>query len=575
MRLVLHQEFPLGRFHATPWRANPFDDPHGEWPPSPWRLVRAIVARWYQWSREAESDLKFDELDHLVAALCASTYRFHLPVHAHKGSPLRQYHPMEFGMDPPNFKAHEAVFAAAAQSGDETSDQQLKEAGALSWRKTEAGLAVRVGSKGAKKKREKIEELLGQPSEDWRSLFPDSGLRSYGTSLAQDNYWCVAPDEPVWWFLESDQWSEPLVSVLDRCLERVTYLGRAETLTRIRRASAKVPDPNCVLLEQRGPGAVPVLTPRADATRVDVERVTDDPEAVKRPVPPGACTLYAVRPARPPSRERRETPPARRDCRLLQFAIGWNVAPEARAIVRLTARFRGAVLRELLRIKTGDSTSTWSHIGASVRDAMADMVGKDAEGNPLSGHRHAEFLAWCEDGAPTRLLVWRSERPFDEHEQEAMLRAASRDASWAAAGPDTDTWKVRLVPLDRAVPPPAGFDGVHARCWESVTPYVPPRHHLRGGKVREYESLIAQIRRELRQRGFDDAERVEVEPIGEADWVAVHVPRRQANQRAFLGDRRGQAIRIAFPEPVTGPVRLGHSSSFGLGLFRPAPENFR
>jgi CRISPR-associated protein Csb2 len=531
--------------------------------------VRAIVARWYQWSREAESDLKFDELDRLVAALCASTYRFHLPVHARKGSPLRQYHPTEFGMDPPNFKAHEAVFPAAAQSGDEASDQKLKEAGALSWRKTEAGLAVRVGSKGAKKKHEKIEKLLGQPSEDWRSLFPDSGLRSYGTSLAQDNYWCVAPDEPVWWFLEGDQWTDPLVSVLDRCLERVTYLGRAEALTRIRRASDVAPDPNCVLLEQRGPGAAPVLTPRADATRVDVERVTDDPEAVKRPVPPGACTLYAVRPVCPPSRERRETPPARRDCRLLQFAIGWNVAPEARAIVRLTARFRGAVLRELLRIKTGDSTSIWSRVGASVRDAMADMVGKDAEGNPLAGHRHAEFLAWCEDGAPTRLLVWRSVKPFDEHEQEAILRAASREVSWAAAGPDTDAWKVRLVPLDRAVPPPAGFDGVHARCWESITPYVPPRHHLRGGKEREKESLIAQIRRELRQRGFADPERVEVELIGEAHWVAVHVPRRQANKRAFLGDRRGQSIRLVFPVPVAGPIRLGHSSSFGLGLFRP------
>ena len=56
MKLVLRQEFPLGRFHATPWRVNPFDDPHGEWPPSPWRLVRAVTARWYQWARETEQE---------------------------------------------------------------------------------------------------------------------------------------------------------------------------------------------------------------------------------------------------------------------------------------------------------------------------------------------------------------------------------------------------------------------------------------------------------------------------------------------------------------------------------------
>ena len=76
MRLVLHQEFSLGRFHATPWRANPFDDLMANGHPVPWRLVRAIVARWYRWSREAESELTLDELDRLVAALCTSAYRF-------------------------------------------------------------------------------------------------------------------------------------------------------------------------------------------------------------------------------------------------------------------------------------------------------------------------------------------------------------------------------------------------------------------------------------------------------------------------------------------------------------------
>jgi CRISPR-associated protein Csb2 len=572
MRLVLHQEFPLGRFHATPWGANPFDDPHGEWPPSPWRLVRAIVARWYQWSRESESDRKSDELDRLVAALCVSTYRFHLPVHARKGRPLRQYHPTEFGMDPPNFKAHEAVFAAAAQSGDETRDQQLKKAGALWWRETEAGLAVRVGSKGAKKKREKIEKLLGQPSEAWRSLFPDSGLRSYGTSLAQDNYWCVAPDEPVWWFLEGDQWTDTLVSVLDRCLERVTYLGRAETLTRIRRASDKTPDPNCVLSEQRGPGSVPVLTPCADATRLDVERVTDHPDALKASIPTGARTLFAVRPVRPPSHERREPPPVRRDCRLLQFAVGWHVAPDTSAIVRLTARFRGVVLRELLRIKTRDPSATWSRAGSQVRESVADMFGKDAEGKPLAGHRHAEFMVWVEGRVPTRLFVFRDGRAFDADEQAAVLLAAQREFSWTAAGPQNDTWKVRLVPLDRAVPPPPGFDGVPARVWESLTPYVPPRHHLRGGKLRESESLEAQIRRELSLRVGSDTKSIVVEQLVDTAWVSVHVPLAQSGRRASLGSRRGYTMRLTFSAPVTGPLRLGHSSSFGLGLFKPLVE---
>jgi CRISPR-associated protein Csb2 len=262
----------------------------------------------------------------------------------------------------------------------------------------------------------------------------------------------------------------------------------------------------------------------------------------------------------------------RSDCRLVQLAIGWNVAPEPRAVVRLTARFRGAVLRELLRIKTGNFSVTWSHVDASIRESVADMFGKNALGEPLASHRHAEFLTWCDDGVATRLLVWWDGRPFDEHEQAAILRAASRELSWAATGPDADAWKVRLVPLDRAVPPPPGFDETPARCWESVTQYVPPRHHLRNGRERARESVPAQIRRELASRGVAGAERVEIELVGDAAWVAVHVPRRRTSERSILGDKRGYRVGLVFPAAVRGPIRLGHSSSFGLGLFRPARD---
>jgi hypothetical protein len=238
--------------------------------------------------------------------------------------------------------------------------------------------------------------------------------------------------------------------------------------------------------------------------------------------------------------------------------------------VRLTARFRGAVIRELLRLRTGDVSATWARAGRDVRESIADMAGKDANNEPLKGHCHTEFLVWCEGERPTRLLVWRSGRPFDGEEQEAILLAAARDVSWAAAGPDSDQWKVRLVPLDREVPPPPGFDGQASVVWESVTPYVPPRHYLRGGKERERESLAEQMRRELRQRGIDI--QVEIELVGSPKWVSVHVPRREANKRAFIGDRRGQMVRLRFAGVVGGPVRLGHSSSFGLGLFRPVQE---
>lgn len=255
----------------------------------------------------------------------------------------------------------------------------------------------------------------------------------------------------------------------------------------------------------------------------------------------------------------------------MQIAIGWNVAPEPRSVVRLTARFRSAVLRELLLNKTGNATGVWSRAPGAVREAVADMFGKNAAGRPLAGHSHSEFLSWWEDRVPTRLLIWRCARPFDADEQAAVLRAASRDVSWASAGPDADEWKVRLVPLDESVPPPRGFDGKTYSLWESLTPYVPPRHHLRGGKVRESESITRQIRRELALRGVNGARQVQVEEFGQPEWVSVHVPRRQLSGK-FIGDKRGYSVRLRFADPVAGPLRLGHSSSFGLGLFKPATD---
>lgn len=435
--------------------------------------------------------------------MCRSTYAFHLPPNARKGSPLRQYHPTEFG-----------------------------------WRPAE------------KKK---------------------AGTRSYGTSLVQDNYWCVPPGEPVWWFLEGDDWSDDLRVLLGQCLERMTYFGRAETLTRVRLAGStdEIPQANCTLADKRGAGAAPVLSPLDTATREDIERTTDNPEAVKRAVPPGAQWLYAVRPERPPARERRRVPEHRPDCHLMQFAIGWNVAPEPRAIARLTSRFREAVLRELLRLKTGDVSATWAQVGTGIRDEVALMFGKDSSGEPLKDHGHSEFFAWCnERGQPTRLLVWRASGAFDADEQEAMLVAAARDLSWAAAGSGSEEWKARLIPLDSEVGRPPGFDGKAAKIWVSVTPYVPPRHHLRKGKERERESIVEQIRRELHQRGIHHE--IVAELDGPPQWVSVHVPRGKANKRGFIGDRRGQRIRLEFSEPVSGPIRLGSASSLGLGLFRPS-----
>lgn len=502
MRIVLRQTFPLGRFHATPWRVNPFDDPHGEWPPSPWRLARALVARWYQWARESPRMRPAGELDQLVQALCTSRYAFFLPGAGGKGKPLRYYFPADFGWDP-------------------------------------AG--------------------KNQP-----------GMRGYKRSLAQDNYWCVPPGEPgaVYWFLEGEGWNADLLLLLDRCLERLTYFGRAESFTRIERVENGYPEPNCRLEPQGRADRVPVLVPLEGARLADLERTTEDEKMAKRSVPDGAAYRYARRPPRPAVHELPQGESIRPERHLIQLAIGSNVAPEIRAIVRLTSRFRGAVLREFFRIQSPGTIPSWSRAPRELRERARLLAGKDAQGDPLRGHQHAEFLVWWEERLPTRLLVWRFSKPFDREEERAILLAAAGEFSWAAPGDDADAWKVRLVPLDRSVPPPPGFDASSSCRWRSMTPYVPSRHQFRQGNLRASESIENQICRELSRRGYPHADQVRVE-AGAPIWVAVHLPHRETRGRVFGSQRRGYWVHLTFPESVKGPLRLGHSSSFGLGLFCP------
>jgi CRISPR-associated protein Csb2 len=58
MGTTLAISFPLGRYHANPWdRA--VNEGASEWPPSPWRLLRALVATWHtRWPDLPESVLE-------------------------------------------------------------------------------------------------------------------------------------------------------------------------------------------------------------------------------------------------------------------------------------------------------------------------------------------------------------------------------------------------------------------------------------------------------------------------------------------------------------------------------------
>lgn len=505
MQIVIRQTFPLGRFHATPWKAYSHDDPHGEWPPSPWRLIRALLARAYQYERENAS-YGPEQREELVRAFCSSQVSWALPEFSWRGPDLFQYQPADFEYLPDGKK--------------------------------------------------------------------NNRMRSYNTTKAKDSFWVTeyAPSTPndnaVWWFLDGEHWTDGIRHLLGECLLRMTYFGRAESLTDMRLLSdgdEAIPKPNCCLSERRGPGMVPVLGPNHDATLGQVQTAADDDGAAGTTLPPGARWLYALRPSRPPAASPPRRIVARAPVQLVQFAVGLRVSPSLKDVARLAERFRGRVLKAFLKAASSGSVTNWQSAPFELRSRAMLLLGKDSAGKALRGHRHTVFFVHTEEGKITRLGAWRS-IPFDDAEQNALLSAAE----WPLPlGYRDDPWTITLIPLDRDVSPPPSFSiEAHSR-WKSLTPFVPPRHVFdRRGRLKAGDSVEEQILGQLKDRGLSGIKGISAQQAG---WMSVHRPARERKEQNG-GTKIGYDVTLAFETPVLGPVFLGHSCHFGLGLFVPDKE---
>lgn len=76
MPISIAIRFPTGRFHATPW-GHQVNEALPEWPPSPWRLLRALVA---VWKRKLAGDRRVEpHVEALLGALASAPPSFRLP----------------------------------------------------------------------------------------------------------------------------------------------------------------------------------------------------------------------------------------------------------------------------------------------------------------------------------------------------------------------------------------------------------------------------------------------------------------------------------------------------------------
>jgi CRISPR-associated protein Csb2 len=118
--------------------------------------------------------------------------------------------------------------------------------------------------------------------------------------------------------------------------------------------------------------------------------------------------------------------------------------------------------------------------------------------------------------------------------------------------------------------------------WVSATPFVVTRYpKLRGTKRDQPEdyatphAFARHVPRQELQRRPELPSIVSIEPL---DWIGprrlrtIQFKRFRAKPGDDGGRRPAAGFRITFAAPIRGPLALGHSCHFGLGLFLPAPS---
>ena len=222
--------------------------------------------------------------------------------------------------------------------------------------------------------------------------------------------------------------------------------------------------------------------------------------------------------------------------------------------------------------------------------------GKDSRGNPLEGHRHAYFLPTDEDG-DGRLdhLTIVASMGFGRDELKAVdglreIKGRGREES----GHPLHVLLLGLGNLGDYRPRPLG----PSKVWVSATPFIAPRFPKKNGTKRDAPELLSsaanfvtttlreelarlqQCRPELRSTPLDQ---IQIETLQDQNGVfriqarkgdplglrPIQFTRYRQKRNDDGGNRRSGAFRIIFPGPVSGPIALGHSSHFGLGLFMP------
>jgi len=532
--------FPGRRYHATPW-GHHVNEGLIEWPPSPWRLLRALIATGYatlQWPGDGPPPVARSLIEKLASVLP----RYRLPPAT--GAHSRHYMPLarlKNGREDTTL-----VFDTWAQVDDG--------ALAVTWDATLSGEETRLLAL-------LVERLayLGR-SESWVVARLASSVEPLPEG--HDCFPCDATQAP------GKGWEQvPLMAPLSA--ERYIRWRQAAIEAESRKLPAQDP-----ATKKRTKGAMKALAQQRkleDSYPADLvaclQTTTNWLRELGWSQPPGSERVFYWRQTNvlevgAPKVRHRAVSPEPVEAMLLSMATATGNDHALPPVIRTLPQ------AELLHRALVKAACRNGGVPSEV------LTGRDELGKPLAeAHQHAHLLPLDldDDGHLDHILIWAPMR-LDARAQ-AAVRAVRVTFTKGGIGP----LRLALVGsgslndlrslagaygegLCGLLAPPSG-----ATEWISVTPFVPPRYIKKRGK----NTLEGQVIAELATRGHPQPVAVRV--------LDTRSEPRFLRMRHFVRSRRrgpiapvdvGYALALQFREPIKGPLCLGYACHFGLGLFR-------
>ena len=533
-------QFPGGRYHATPW-GHHVNEGLVEWPPSPWRLLRALIARGF-------SSQGWDEVPplacRLIEKLAAVLPLYWLP----PVSVAHTRHFMPVGTLKQGREETTLVFDTWANLGNngmwihwpcelDDEEQRLLQC-----------LLVNLGYLGRSESWVEAQLVGNTPDLEWNAIPCQERQPFDSTKWEQISLMAArSPSEYEQW--RSSQIDEASGSVQGQ------KLNDAPKKKAPKKKQAKVLEPyppnlvSCLCKDTAWwknygwslpPGSQRVLYQRRHDAAFEICPVSAR-QQVRTSV---EMALLAIT---TPSGNRSALPPITR------------TLPQAEL-------FHQTLVNKL---------------GQGHRVNCPELTGKDKDGKPLqTGHQHVHTipLALSHDNRIDHILIF-AKVGFDDAAQTAIRKL---DRTWTKN--QSDPLQVALAGLGsledlrrlpsqfgRRIERLLGPARVGSRRWVSWTPYVPSK----AIDHRPRNSLESHVQSELRSRGFPGATRIEID--ARLTCALRHFVRRRNHVRHFVRRRNhgggpppmdmGFGLRLEFAEPVAGPLMLGYASHYGLGLF--------